>query len=51
MHRMMAAPSTDDRPIVGDIPVMQRLTHDYEDMFFQHGVRQDRGRAGTRPAA
>jgi hypothetical protein len=38
LHRMMAAPSTDTRPIVGDQANMARLQADYEDTFVTHGV-------------
>jgi hypothetical protein len=39
MHRMMAAPSTDTRPVVGDQANMARLQGDYDDLFMEHGVR------------
>jgi len=38
MHRMMVAPSTDTRPVVGDVANMQRLQRDYEDLFMTHNV-------------
>ena len=35
---MMVAPSTDTRPVVGDVANMQRLQRDYEDLFMTHNV-------------
>lgn len=35
---MMAAPSTDTRPVVGDNPVMARLQADFEELFIGAGV-------------
>ncbi|KAI8476656.1 MAG: Metallo-dependent phosphatase-like protein [Monoraphidium minutum] len=38
MHRMMAAPSLDARPVVGDQANMARMTSDFEDLFSRNGV-------------
>ena len=35
---MMAAPSLDTRPVVGDQANMARLQADYEELFAKHGV-------------
>ena len=38
MHRMMAAPSKDVRPVVGDQAIMAELQRNYEELFSQHQV-------------
>ncbi|GBF92766.1 hypothetical protein Rsub_05135 [Raphidocelis subcapitata] len=38
MHRMLAAPSGDTRPVVGDQANMARLMADYEELFAASGV-------------
>lgn len=51
LHRMMAAPSSDTRPVVGDIANMQRLQADYEDLFLEGGVRAAGARVRVLPLA
>lgn len=38
MHRMMVAPSVDNRPVVGDQANSARLQADFEELFARHGV-------------